>query len=162
MASVLTLNGPSSAGKTTLAHALRARLGPLCVALSVDDFYKFVHADAPNNWQLFSTLTSAMFATAASFVDAGLDVIVDTVFERRDSYETARSVLAHRTQRYIAVTAPLELLESREQARGNRRIGQARRQRERVLHDVAYDLVLDTGSQSLDECVTLLLDQTKR
>jgi chloramphenicol 3-O phosphotransferase len=150
---IVVLNGPSSAGKTTLARAVRARLGPTSAAVSLDQFYPFVHPAAPNGWQLFSTLTEATFATAVSLAEGGLTVIVDTVFERPESLWTARHAIGRRRHHLVAVTCPLEALEARERARGDRRPGQARQQHERVLQGATYDLIVDTDLQSLEECV---------
>jgi chloramphenicol 3-O phosphotransferase len=150
---VIVLNGPSSSGKTTLAGALRARLGPTSAAVAIDQFFPLVHPAAPNNWRLFSALTEAVFATAVALSDGGFDVIVDTVFERRESLLTAQRALGGRPYHMVAVTCPVEVLEDRERARGNRRPGQARDQHDRVLQGGDYDLQLDTALLSLDECV---------
>lgn len=150
---IVVLNGPSSSGKTTLAGALRARLGPTSAAASIDQFYPLVHPAAPNNWRLFSTLTEALFATAVALSEGGFDVIVDTVFERQESLLTAQRALAGRTYHMVAVTCPAEVLEERERARGNRRPGQARDQHERVLQGANYNLHLDTALLPPDECV---------
>ena len=150
---VIVLNGPSSAGKTTLARAVRARIGPNIAAVSIDQFFPFMHPDVRSNWHLFSTLTDALFSTVVSLSNGGFDVIAGTVFEREDCLAAMQDAFADRTYRLVAVTAPLHVLEAREQARGNRRVGQAREQHERVLHGASYDLRVDTHALTLDECV---------
>jgi chloramphenicol 3-O phosphotransferase len=145
---IVVLNGPSSAGKSTLARAIRDKLGAGAVALAVDDFFGFVHRDASRSWRLFDALTIAMFASASAFATRGFDVIVDTVFERPESLATAISHGA----RLVAVTCPLEVLEQRERDRGDRTIGQARAQHEYVFQRATYELTLDTAKQSVDEC----------
>ena len=145
---IVVLNGPSSAGKTTLARTVRDKLGANAVALAVDDFFGFVHRDASRGWQLFDALTAAMFASASTFATRGFDVIVDTVFERRESLATA---IAHGA-RLVAVTCPLDVLEQRERDRGDRTIGQARAQHEYVFQRATYELTLDTAKQSVEEC----------
>ena len=60
---IVVLNGPSSAGKTTLARAVRARIGVTAAAISLDEFFAFRHPDAKNDWRMFSTLSEAAFAT---------------------------------------------------------------------------------------------------
>ena len=109
MSFVVVLNGPSCAGKTTLARALRDRLGPTCTAVSVDQFYAFTHRDARPRWALYKTLSDAMFTAAATLANGGLDVIVDTVFERPELHETAKRLLAAHTDKYVAVTCPLPI-----------------------------------------------------
>jgi cytidylate kinase len=63
---VVTLNGPSSAGKSTLAKATRERLGATCMAISLDRLFAFAHPAHPLNWRLFATLTDATFAVAVT------------------------------------------------------------------------------------------------
>lgn len=150
---VIVLNGPSSAGKTTLANAVRMRIGPTIAIASIDQFFSFVHPETRNNWQLFSTLTNALFATTVSLSDGGFHVIVDTVFERTECLATMQRTLAGRPHQLVAVVCPLDVLEARERARGNRRLGQTREQYERVLCDAPYDTVIDTLALPLDACV---------
>jgi chloramphenicol 3-O phosphotransferase len=150
--SIIVLNGASSAGKTTLARALRDRLGPRSAMVSIDELFRWVAADHPNEWKLFATLTDATFAAASALADGGLDVVVDTVFERPECVTTARRHLGARPVCFVAVTCPLEVLEARERARGDRTPGQARGQLGRVLQDLDYDLTVDTSELSLKEC----------
>jgi chloramphenicol 3-O phosphotransferase len=154
---IVVLNGPSSAGKTTLARAVRDRVGATCAALSIDQFFPFVHRDAPNNWHTFSALTEAMFAATAAFATAGFDVIVDTVFERPESLTSARRALAAHQHHLVGVTCSLDILEERERARADRRIGQARAQFERVMQNASYDLLLDTGKLSVEGCADQII-----
>ncbi|MGO4842853.1 hypothetical protein AB4144_62330, partial [Rhizobiaceae sp. 2RAB30] len=51
----------------------------------------------------------------------------------------------------VGVFAPLDVLEDRERRRGDRLIGLARWQYERVHRDMVYDLEVDTGRSSPDE-----------
>ena len=150
---LIVLNGPSSAGKTTLAGAVRTRIGPSIATVSIDQFFPCMHPDVRHSWQLFSTLTDALTWTVVALSNGGLDVIADTVFEREDCFTAMRDAFADRTLRLVAVTAPLHVLEAREHARGDRRAGQARAQHERVLHGLSYDLRLDTHDLTLDDCV---------
>jgi chloramphenicol 3-O phosphotransferase len=154
---IVVLNGPSSAGKTTLAHAIRSRVGANSAAVSIDDFFGMVHPETVNNWKLFSALSEAAFAAAAALATAGFVVIVDVVFERRESYLSAERIFASHVRYYVAVTCALETLEDREASRGNRRIGQARGQYERVLQDARYALRLDTSELAVRECVDRVL-----
>jgi len=149
---VVILNGPSSAGKSTLAKAVREHLGATCMAVSIDRLFAFAHPAHPVNWRLFATLTDATFAVAVTAATAGFDVLVDTVFERRDCLESARRAFASTPHFYVAVTCPIDELEARERARGNRPSGLARRQHGEVLHDAPYALELDTATQTVEAC----------
>lgn len=149
---IVILNGPSSAGKSTLAQATRKRMGPTCMAVSLDRLFAFAHPLHPLDWRLYATLTDATFAVAVTAASAGFDVVVDMVFERRDCLDSARRALASLSHCYVAVTCPLDQLEAREQARGNRPPGLARRQHAVVFHDAPYALELDTGRMAVDAC----------
>lgn len=150
---IVVLNGPSSAGKSTLAKAVRARLGVGSAAVSVDRLFAFMHPDARPTWRWYAALNDAAFRSAAALADAGFDVVADTVFERADCLDLLRRALGDRRHHLVAVTAPVEVLEARERERGNRPIGLAREQRDRVFHGARYDLELDTAAQSTGECV---------
>ena len=151
---IIVLNGPSSAGKSTLATVLRERVGSTMAAVSIDRLFPFMHQDAPASWRAFATLTDATFRCAAALADGGFDVVVDTVFERAACLEIMCSALGDRPHHLVAVTAPPNILEERERQRGDRRKGQAREQHERgVLHGARYDLVLDTHAQPIEICV---------
>jgi chloramphenicol 3-O phosphotransferase len=153
---VVVLNGPSSAGKSTLGKATRKLLGTTCMVVSTDRLFSFAHPSHPLDTRLYATLTDATFGIAVTAATAGFDVIVDTVFERRECFESARRALASMQHFYVAVTCPLDQLEAREQARGNRPPGLARRQCAEVFYDAPYALELDTGRSTLEACVEQL------
>jgi chloramphenicol 3-O phosphotransferase len=56
----------------------------------------------------------------------------------------------------VGVFAPFEVLEARERERGDRMIGLARWQYERVHRDMTYDLEIDTSSPTPMECAELI------
>jgi chloramphenicol 3-O phosphotransferase len=148
---IVVLNGPSSAGKSTLAKAVRGILGTHAVAVPTDRLASMAHPEHPLNWALYAALCDATFAAAAAFARAGFAVIVDTVFERRACFESAERAFSELHHRYVAVTCELDELDRREQARGNRPIGLARRQRDTVHHDVPYELRIDTTQTSVED-----------
>ena len=150
---IVVLNGPSSAGKSTLANALRDRLGLNAAAVSLDQFFPMVSPSARHDWLLFSTLFEATLVTAVTFADRGWTAIVDTVLERPESLERLRDIFGARRYSLIAVTCPLAVLEAREHARGNRRVGLAYDQHRRVFQAATYDLEVDTHLLSVTECV---------
>lgn len=159
---VVVLNGPSSAGKTTLAHAVRDAAPATTLVVSIDQLMPSIAPTQPRGWALYAALTEATCAAAVAFADAGYDVVVDTVFERAECVATAQAMLARHEHALVAVTCALDVLEARERARGNRRIGQARGQRERVLHDARYDLVVDTSAMSIAECTAAVAALLRR
>ena len=57
----------------------------------------------------------------------------------------------------VGVLAPLEVLEERQQARGNRIAGEAQAQVDVIHRGVDYDLTVDTSRQSPEECARAIL-----
>jgi chloramphenicol 3-O phosphotransferase len=88
----------------------------------------------------------------------GNDLIVDEVLLGETWTEYAR-LFAPFQVFLIGVHARLETLEAREKARGDRLIGLARWQFERVHKGMVYDLELDTDDASPAECA-LAIKQT--
>jgi chloramphenicol 3-O phosphotransferase len=56
----------------------------------------------------------------------------------------------------VGVFAPLEILEARERQRGDRTVGLARWQYDRVHKGIAYDLEIDTATATAEECAALI------
>ena len=155
---VVILNGTSSSGKTTIAQTVRNRRGPDCAAVAIDQFYSSVHSERENDWSLFCSLSEVLFASVAAFADQGFDVVVDSVFERPACIEACLYALREIHVSFVGLSCPLDILERRERARGNRPNGLARNQSGRVHEDCVYDLVLDTSESSVEECATRILE----
>lgn len=153
----LVLNGESSSGKSTLALALRRKLGERSAILAVDDFYRMLSPGCENNWCTFQALNAALFASARELSDSGFSVIVDTVFERQECVEVCRRTLSAANIYLVRLQCPLDELERRELQRKDRPIGLARSQFERVHSFCAYDVVVDTFCGSPDACASRIL-----
>ena len=91
----------------------------------------------------------------AAMAAQGNNLIVDDVM--LDNEQEEYSTLLSDFQIYfVGVFAPLDVLEARERQRGDRLIGLARWQYDRVHRDKKYDLKVDSGSLSPLECATLI------
>ena len=124
---IILLNGTSSAGKTTLAHALRARLPATFCYYASDQL-----ADAD-----FRPLDPEIrFATRAQFFDAfhrsipamasaGLDLLIEHIVEEQAWAETLKESLQSFDVFWVGVHADLQTVLARERERGNRTIGEA-------------------------------------
>jgi len=102
-------------------------------------------------------LASGMRAALAAFARAGNAVLVDDVFIDRAWLDEWRTELAGVELLLVGVMAPLNVLEERERARGNRVAGEARAQVDLIHDGVEYDLTVDTSRQSPDECARSIL-----
>jgi chloramphenicol 3-O phosphotransferase len=142
---VIVLNGPSSAGKTTVAKAFQDIAGQSCLVLSIDQLFASVHRDRIHDWALFESLTNALAASAFSFAASGLLVVVDTLFERPDCRRIFVDASNGQPWLLVGLSCALEVLEEREKHRGDRPHGLARRQSGHVHDGCTYDLMLDTS-----------------
>lgn len=159
---ILFLNGTSSAGKTTVARAFQKLWHDPVLYASIDSFI-FMFADhvLKNDelrkvalWPLISAFNKSLPNIAAT----GFPVIIDYVMESRVWLDECLESLQDYEVYFIGVKCPLEELERREIARGDRQIGFARWQHERVHCYGPYDLEIDTSTHSPEECATQLRD----
>jgi len=159
---LLFLNGTSSAGKTSLARAFQRLHREPCLYASVDAFIfmvaDHVRANDELRRQTLPPVISAFHRTLPNLVACGLPVIVDHVIETRAWVEEVAAALVGVEAYFVGVHCPLDLLEDRERRRGDRQIGFARWQFERVHTYGEYDLTLDTSLLTPDQGARELID----
>ena len=176
---VIILNGVGSVGKTSTARALQALSARPFVHVSMDTFIGmmparlFGHSDG----MIFETvleggvpsvvvqtgpvlmrLLRGMRHAVAALAAQGSDVVVDDVMMSTSEAAEYRAVLAPFRLHMVGLFAPLNVLEERERARGDREIGLARRQFASVHSGQAYDLEIDTSVLAPDECARVICD----
>ena len=174
--SVIVLNGPSSAGKSTLAVALQRRFaadGECWFVYGMDDYFAKLpldwvtagnhvgaHADdgvvlevvdgvfrmrmGPIGRQVLAAWRGAVGSAAR----AGLNVIADDVLLTDEEWQGWQAELDGLDAHWVRVQIDLDVLEAREQARGNRMPGQARSQYEVAYRHATYDAEVDTGTST--------------
>lgn len=145
---IILLNGTSSAGKSTLAGALRAALPePFCYYASdqlADAGFRTIKRDARRAGHERARFFDGFHRSIRAFAEAGNDMIVEHIVEEASWAEALRELLAPLDVFWIGVHAPLAELERREQARGDRSIGEAKFHLK--THDYCrYDLEVDTS-----------------
>jgi chloramphenicol 3-O phosphotransferase len=171
--SVIVLNGPSSSGKTTLARALQRRFaadGACWFVYAMDDYFakvprewvsagKHVGAHAEQGVVLESfdgvfqmrlgpigrQVLAAWRGAVGSAARAGLNVIADDVILTEEEWDAWQIELSGIDTHWVRVQIALEVLEAREQARGDRMPGHARAQYEDSYRFPTYDAEVDTG-----------------
>ncbi|MBC8009425.1 MAG: zeta toxin family protein [Burkholderiales bacterium] len=163
---VLVLNGASSAGKTSIARALQ-RLAPTPVLhASLDTFTDMFHwpaiLDPERRRECHRAAVTSFHVALPQLAAGGFSVVVDHVFEQPAWFEACRDALRDHSPVWVGVHCPLTVLETREAARGDRRIGLARWQSGRVHLAPTYALSLDTSVLTPDECARRLLDHLAR
>ncbi len=180
---IVLLNGASSAGKTTIARALQNRLAEPFLYMSLDMFFQMLpgryfsvnplateDSEQGFTWQTHEDeqgtylqvipgvfgnrlMLEVMHHTVAASAAQGFNLIIDDVLlERRWLLDYLR-VLRDFEVWFVQVYCPLEVLEARERARGDRTVGQARGQAMHIHQHGVYDLTVDTSRLSVREAV---------
>lgn len=173
---VIILNGVGSVGKTSTARALQGISATPFLHVAMDAFLDmlppamFGHPDglifetcqeqgrpsvAIRSGPVVERAMSGMRHAIAAMAAQGNDLAVDDVMTREGQDREYRLLLSRFDVRLVGLFAPLDVLETRERQRGDRTIGLARWQYERVHHGIEYDLVIDTT-------VTSPLDNARR
>jgi len=170
------LNGAGSAGKSAIAKALQTITREPFMHVAMDAFLDMLpealwgHPDGI----IFETLQDGgkpsviirsgpaaerllrgMRHAIAAMARQGNNLIVDDVLLDGDN-AAYQAALAGLEVVRVGVFAPLEILEAREAARGDRMIGLARWQYDRVHKDMTYDLEVDTSHQTAMECAEMI------
>jgi chloramphenicol 3-O phosphotransferase len=167
---VILLNGTSSSGKTTLAKALQEKLTEPFMVVSLDGFFhlypeRFLNpttqAEADVITALIPAVISGMHRSVAALAQAGNNVLVDHVLQEEKWLSECVEIWAGLEVFFVGVKCPLEITEKREKARGDRTVGTARYQFERVHAHACYDLEVDTSVLSVEECVARILTLMK-
>ncbi len=179
------LNGPSSAGKSTLATAMQRRFaadGECWFVYAMDDFF----AKVPFDWvtagrhvgvyadegvvleivdgvfrmrmgPIGRQVLAAWRGAVGSAARAGLNVIADDVVLTEDEWRGWQAELDGLDTHWVRVRIDLDVLEAREQARGDRMPGQARAQYEDAYRYPTYDAEVDTGTLDPDAAAAVVL-----
>jgi chloramphenicol 3-O phosphotransferase len=163
---VIILNGVGSVGKTSTAKAIQTIASAPFLHVQMDTFLEmlpprmFGHPDgyifetiddggspsvAIHSGPVLERLMRGMRTAVAAMAAEGNNVVVDDVMFSGNEADDYRSVLGRFNLRFVALVAPLEVLEARERDRGDRDLGLARWQYDRVHRGIDYDLQLDTS-----------------
>lgn len=172
---IIFLNGPSSAGKTSIARVLQRHLSDPYLHMALDTFLgmfpsSFVQtaggsgeipsaSDGDAAIAIYLTpvarrLISGYHHAIAACALAGNNLIVDHVLLERQWLEECVALLANIAVFFVGIHCPLQMLEARERARGDRTAGLARAQFDRVHAHRLYDLEVDSSLSSAQACAT--------
>lgn len=176
---VVLLNGVGSAGKSTIARAFQKIAAEPFLHVEMDGFLAMLpeaYQDHPDGLA-FEKLTEedrpsvavttgavaeralrGMRRAVAALAAAGNNLLVDEVIfgdvttAHGNPVAEYRALLAPYRLCLVGVFAPLDVLEAREARRGDRHIGLARWQYDRVHRGMTYDLEVDSGCASPEDC----------
>ena len=154
---IILINGASSAGKSTLAKAFQALVDEPFLRFSLD-LLMFGGEVLPARrdtsgafaWpSMRPLLFDGYYRCIAALASAGNNIVVDYIIETQDQLDRLVYLLAPFDVFYVGLHCPLPELERRERQRGDRRIGDARRDQELINCFGPYDAELD-GTSSVD------------
>jgi chloramphenicol 3-O phosphotransferase len=173
---IILLNGVGSAGKSSIAKALQTITAEPFLHVVTDAFLEMLpealwgHPDGivfeavqernkPSviikTGPAAERLLQGMRQSVAAMARLGNNLIVDDVLLDGDN-AAYQAALAGLEVMRVGVFAPLDVLEAREAARGDRMIGLARWQYDRVHKGMAYDLEIDSSRATAPECAEMI------
>jgi chloramphenicol 3-O phosphotransferase len=172
LSTIILLNGVGSVGKSSIAKALQGITRAPFLHVEMDAFLNMMperYWDHPDGLT-FETVQQdgkpavvirsgevaertfrGMRHAIAALARAGNNLIVDDVMLEDEMADYA-ALLSGFTLHAVGVFAPLEILEARERERGDRLIGLARWQYDRVHRGKRYALEIDTSAATAPEC----------
>lgn len=160
-ATIIFLNGVSSAGKSSIARVLQATLDEPYLHVPIDSFEEMLpdryDEGGAFDWPvIFPKLLAGMHQSYAALAGAGNNLIIDHVMVHREGWASSLAACLAALEPYrvyfVAVRCPLEELLRREQARGDRFEGTAARQFPIVHLHALYDVEVYTSQASAEAC----------
>lgn len=166
---VIVIQGPSSAGKSTLAIALQKGLDEHWWALEADDITRMQATSERTGWWTPTTdekshpswapesrLTqwlAGYFGCIAILAKTGSNVIAVGGWLETQWLHDLADALQGIEAFCVGVTSPIEELERRESARGDRSIGYARSHYKKTFQHAPFDALVDTSTMTTDACI---------
>lgn len=176
---VIILNGVGSVGKSSTARALQAITSVPYLYVAMDAFLDMLpkkmlaHPDgllftaaqddgkpviAISSGPVLERAMRGMRHAVAAMAAQGNNLIIDEVIIQARTAQDYRDLLQPFDIRFVGLFAPLDILEARERARGDREIGLARGQYGRVHRGIVYDLEVDAAAGAPADCARLIRD----
>jgi chloramphenicol 3-O phosphotransferase len=177
-ARIVLLNGAGSAGKSALARAIQAQARGVFLHVQMDMWLEMMpqrtlgtaegltFETVERNGKPVVTVTAGpaqeralkgMRLSVAAMAQAGCNMVVDEVMFDAATMAEYRALLHGFDFHTVGVFAPLEVLEAREAARGDRALGLARGQIDIVHRGQVYDLKIDTSAASAEDCARAIV-----
>jgi chloramphenicol 3-O phosphotransferase len=148
---IILLNGPSSAGKTTIAKAIQQTIDQPFWHVASDQFVESRMLPERRSeggdfaWPIMRPrFFDAFHRCLPAIAGANNNLVVDHVIEFADWMRDLVELLAPFDVFFVGVHCPLDELERRERARGDRMIGEARDHLQVVHSFGPYDYTIDS------------------
>jgi chloramphenicol 3-O phosphotransferase len=165
VATIVVLNGTSSAGKTAIARAFQERAGRIFLNFSIDSILSTLPLSALERIKRredisdlrFQELVRAFFACVKTLADLGHDLVIDHAITTQAQADWMSEAVRGHQVLLVAVDCPAEVLAERERQRGDRPIGVSAAQFDRVHQWLTYDLRIDSSTASPPEAAAAIL-----
>ena len=147
---VILLNGPSSAGKSSIAKALLQLLldcGTDAVILSLDDYMQ-MSANEPIWEDDVFAIMPHMCEDIVEALQDGKTVIIDHVITSARIYRALNNAVDGFQMKTVLVSCDVETLRQREAERGDRYTGSAEASLQYLYPKAGYDLCVDSSEAS--------------
>jgi len=163
--SSIFLNGTSSSGKSSIARAIqKLSLAPY-IHLQVDMILGALHWESPSvserQDECLQTCITNFHKSLPVFITPPFYGIIDHVVLREDEYKECLDCLSGLSYVTVGVRCPLEALIKRELDRGDRKIGLAARQFDKVHSNREYDIEVDTSTMTPEQAAEIILNHIK-
>lgn len=174
---IVLLNGAGSSGKSSIAKALQGIAAEPYLHVELDAFIDMLpevsfnqpdgiifETQQVDSHAVVAIRSGALAARAmrgmrhaiAAMATQGNNLIVDEVMLGEEKAADYARLLRPFEVFLVGVFAPLDVLEARERQRGDRLIGLARWQYDRIHKGMHYDLEVDTDTESAMACAELI------
>ena len=163
MHNVILLNGPSSAGKSTLSKELQKRLGESnleSVIISIDDYMVTDPKETIYEDDIYEIMP-AMCRDLKEAVRAGKIVIMDHAITSERIFDAFLDAAKDANALTVKVTCDIDILRQREKERGDRCPGSAEASLQYLWPKDGYDSCVDNGKVSAAENAKIILEQNR-
>jgi chloramphenicol 3-O phosphotransferase len=165
VAIVIVLNGTSSSGKSTVAHAFQEIAPHLFLNFSIDSI---LSALPPSTVERIATgadisdlrlkdLVRAFYGCVGKLLEMGHDLVIDHALTARYHVEALLEATNGHEVLLVGLECEPDVLRERERLRGDRRPGIAVDQRKSIHQWLDYDVLIDTGTLSPAEGAARIL-----
>ena len=165
MSSIL-LNGTSSSGKSSIARAIQKQASAPYIHLQVDMVLGAVHWEGASvserRDECFQACITNFHKSLPVLITPPFYGIIDHVILREDKYIECLDCLSDLSYITVGVRCPLEVAIKRELDRGDRKIGLAASQFDRVHSNREYDIEVDTSTMTPEQAAEIILSHIKR
>lgn len=157
----IIINGPSSSGKTSVAKALQRKIGAPLLHFQLDMFWNMVPDHIEANSKNFPDMKDVLINTAQDLMSRHYSIVMDIV-GNSENIDKLKDALGNYKVYTVGLTARLDILQTREIERQNRKTGLAESQLSGFHENISYDFFADSSDVSSEEIADNILQDIKK